>query len=212
MSKKRDAKSSKRASRTDTVRSAVDQAFQATAQATADAGLLTRGRAAEIADELVGNITRLRDALEDARPASTEDLKALRVDMAALAERLDRLEGARAAGAVTGSDPAAAAKPAARSASPRRGAAKPSAAKPSARASASRSAAAKRTSAAAAAAKPTSAKPRTASKPKQAAKPAAARPAAAKPAASKARASSPARAGASGTRSSRKSSASATKT
>ena len=211
MSKKRDAKSSKRASRTDTVRSAVDQAFQATAQATADAGLLTRGRATEIADELVGNITRLRDALEDARPASTEDLKALRVDMAALAERLDRLEGARAYGAVTG-DPAPAAKPAARSASPRRGAAKPSAAKPSARASASRSAAAKRTSAAAAAAKPTSAKPRTASKPKPAAKPAAARPAAAKPAASKPRASSPTRAGASGTRSSRKSSASATKT
>ena len=102
MSKKKDVKSSKRASRTDTVRSAVDQAFQATAQATADAGLLTRGRATEIADELVGNITRLRDALEDARPASTEDLKALRADMAALAERLDRLEGARAAGAVTG--------------------------------------------------------------------------------------------------------------
>ena len=107
MAKKKDAKKDKKASRTETVRAAVDQAFQATAQATADAGQLTRGRATEIADELVGNIARLRDALEDARPATADDVKALRTEIAALGERVGRLEIARAAAAITGEDPAA---------------------------------------------------------------------------------------------------------
>jgi len=106
------------------VRAAVDQAFQATAQATVDAGQLTRGRATEIADELVGNIARLRDALEDARPATAEDIKALRTEIAAVAERVGRLEIARAAAAITGEDPAA--KPIASKPPPRR----PAAAKP----------------------------------------------------------------------------------
>ncbi|MDQ3632859.1 MAG: hypothetical protein M3417_16630, partial [Actinomycetota bacterium] len=97
MAKKKDAKKDKQASRTDAVRAAVDQAFQATAQATAGAGQLTRGRAAEIADELVGNFTRLREALDDVRPATPDDLKALRTEVVALGERVGRLETARAA-------------------------------------------------------------------------------------------------------------------
>ena len=76
MAKKKEVKKEKKASRSDTVRAAVDQAFQATAQVTADAGNVTRGRATEIADkrateiadELVGNITRLRDGA-GGRPA-----------------------------------------------------------------------------------------------------------------------------------------------
>ncbi len=160
MAKKTHPKKDKKMGRTETVRAAVDQAFQATAQATADAGQLTRERATEIADELVGNITRLRDALDDVRPATTDDSKALRAELASLSERVGRLETARAAAAITGTDPAA--KPAARSATARRGGAKPAAAKPSARASASRTAAAKRTTAAAAAAS----KPKAAKKPK----------------------------------------------
>lgn len=107
MAKKKDDKKDKKASRAETVRAAVDQAFQATAQATVDAGQLTRGRATEIADELVGNIVRLRDALEDARPATAEDIKALRTEIASVAERVGRLEIARAAAAITGEDPAA---------------------------------------------------------------------------------------------------------
>ena len=59
MAKKKDTKKDKKASRTDTVRSAVDQAFQATAQATVDAGQLTRGRAH---DRIVGFCGQLRRA------------------------------------------------------------------------------------------------------------------------------------------------------
>jgi ubiquinone biosynthesis protein UbiJ len=105
MAKKKDGKKDKKSSRTDTVRAAVDQAFQATAQATADAGQLTRGRATEIADELVGNITRLRDVLEDVRPATAEDLKALRTDLDQLRDRVAKLENARAASAIAGDGP-----------------------------------------------------------------------------------------------------------
>jgi polyhydroxyalkanoate synthesis regulator phasin len=157
MAKKKDAKKSKQTSRADAVRAAVDQAFQATANATAGAGQLTRGRAAEIADELVGNITRMRDALEDVRPATPEDIKALRSEIATLAERVGRLETARAAEAITGTP--AAAKPAATRAPSRRTAAKPAAAakpKPAAPAKTGATGAAR-------------AKPAAASKPKPAA-------------------------------------------
>ena len=102
MAKKKDARKNKQSSRTDAVRAAVDQAFQATAQATAGAGQLTRGRAAEIADELAGNITRLRHALDDVRPATPDDLKALRIEVAVLAERVGRLEAGRGAAADPG--------------------------------------------------------------------------------------------------------------
>ncbi len=122
MAKKKDAKKSKQNSRADAVRAAVDQAFQATAHATAGAGQVTRGRAAEIADELVGNIARVREALEDVRPATPEDIKALRSEIATLAERVGRLETARAADAITGAAPAA--KPVAAPAPSRRAAAK----------------------------------------------------------------------------------------
>ena len=101
MAKENGKKSQAKRGRTEQVRSAVDQAFQATAQATADAGQLTRERATEIADELVGNITRLREALDDARPATAEELKALRTEVVELRERLGRLEIARAADAIT---------------------------------------------------------------------------------------------------------------
>ncbi len=78
--------------RTDAVRAAVDQAFAATA----GGAQLTRERAQEIADELAGAVGRLRDALDDARPATAEDLKGLRTELAALGERVARVEAAQA--------------------------------------------------------------------------------------------------------------------
>ncbi len=191
MAKKKDAKKEKKASRSDAVREAVDQAFQATARELADAGQVTRGRATEladelvgvtrgrateIADELVGNITKLRDVLEDARPATAEEIREVRTELAALAARVGAIEAAQvatparkpSAARAKPARKAPAAKPAAaRSAAAKPAAAKPAAAKPAAtkrgasatgtpssRASATRTAAAKRTSAAAKAAKP----------------------------------------------------------
>ncbi len=67
-------------SRADQVRSAVDSAFQ-----TAGAQL-GRERAVDLADELTSAAQRVREALEDLRPSSAEDVK--RLD-----ERLDAIEG-----------------------------------------------------------------------------------------------------------------------
>jgi polyhydroxyalkanoate synthesis regulator phasin len=87
-------------SRAEAVRAAVDQAFQATA----GRAEVTGRRAQEIADELAGAVTRLRDVLEDARPVTTTDLDGLRAEVAAvqagvagLGERVAALEAAAAA-------------------------------------------------------------------------------------------------------------------
>ena len=80
-------------SRTEAVRSAVDQAFQATA-GTATQG--ARDRAQELVDELAQAAGRVREALDDLRPPTADDIKALRTDLEALEKRVAALEKDRA--------------------------------------------------------------------------------------------------------------------
>lgn len=131
-------------SRADQVRSAVDMAFQAAG------AQLGRERAVDLADELASAAQRVREALEELRPPSVEDLKRLDQRLRAIERRLDALEGAakprNAARTATRGKPAAR-----RAASPKpkpkpkpavRGAAKPKpkpASRPAARKPASRS-------------------------------------------------------------------------
>ncbi len=96
-------------SRADAVRQAVDQAFQTQ---------IPRERISELLDELGSTAGRLRGAVDELRPASAEEVKTLRADVAALTARVAALE-------------TAAAKPKPKPA-PRRAAAKPAAAKPAA--------------------------------------------------------------------------------
>jgi hypothetical protein len=72
-------------SRTDAVRQAVDQAFQTQ---------IPRERISELLDDLGSTAGRLRGAVEELRPASSEDVKSLRADVQALAARLAALEAA----------------------------------------------------------------------------------------------------------------------
>jgi hypothetical protein len=72
-------------SRTDAVRQAVDQAFQAQ---------IPRERISELLDELGHTAGRLRGAVDELRPASAEEVRTLRADLAALAARVDALEAA----------------------------------------------------------------------------------------------------------------------
>jgi polyhydroxyalkanoate synthesis regulator phasin len=82
----------KKSKRTDAVRTAVDEAFQAAA----GQAQVTRDRAQDIVDELSGAAGRLRDVLEDLRPPTTDDVRHLRDEVRALAERVARLEEAQA--------------------------------------------------------------------------------------------------------------------
>ena len=90
------------ASRSDAVRSAAVQAFQATA---GQAGV-TRERAQELADELASAAGRVIGALDDLRPATGDDVRALRDELRGLEGRIAALEAAAAAPA-----PKRAAKP-----------------------------------------------------------------------------------------------------
>jgi translation initiation factor IF-2 len=72
-------------SRTDAVRQAVDQAFQAQ---------IPRERIGELLDELGHTAGRLRGAVDDLRPASADDVKSLRADLQALTARVAALESA----------------------------------------------------------------------------------------------------------------------
>lgn len=76
--------------RTDQVRTAVDQAFQ---QAV-DGAQLTRERAQEIADELAAAAGRVREALDELRPPSGDDLRSLGDRLDALEARIAKLEAA----------------------------------------------------------------------------------------------------------------------
>jgi polyhydroxyalkanoate synthesis regulator phasin len=124
-------KGKKQKSRADAVRAAVDQAFTATA----DRAGVTQKRAQEIADELTHAVGRLRDALDDARPATATDLDALRAEIAALGERVGKLE---AAAKPAPRRPSAKA-PAARKPAPRKPRSTPASHVPAARAAAKRS-------------------------------------------------------------------------
>jgi polyhydroxyalkanoate synthesis regulator phasin len=143
-------KSAKQQSRTDAVRAAVDQAFQATA----DQAEGTQRRVQEIADELTSVAGRLREALDGARPVTATDLDALRADITGLTTRVAALEAAAAKPVPAARKPAARRPAAARSATAKPAARKPAAAKaagarsttaaskvPAARAAARRSAA-----------------------------------------------------------------------
>src|SRR5436305_13104115 len=83
----------KKQTRGDAVRQAVDEAFQAAAGQAQQFG---RERAQEIVDELAGAAGRLRDALDDLRPPTGDDVRALREELRALAVRVAALEEAQA--------------------------------------------------------------------------------------------------------------------
>jgi polyhydroxyalkanoate synthesis regulator phasin len=80
------------AGRADAVRSAAVQAFQATA---GQAGI-TRERAQELADELATAAGRVIGALDELRPATADDLRSVREEVAALEARIAALEAAGA--------------------------------------------------------------------------------------------------------------------
>jgi polyhydroxyalkanoate synthesis regulator phasin len=80
-------------SRAEQLRAAVEGAFGATAQGAAP----VQKRAQELADELVGAASRVRDVLEELRPPSPEELDALRAQVEALERRVAELEAAAAA-------------------------------------------------------------------------------------------------------------------
>ena len=78
-------------SRADQVRSAVEGAFQA---AGAQIG---RDRAIDLADELASAAQRVREALEELRPPSADDLKRISARLTAIERRLSALEDKPAA-------------------------------------------------------------------------------------------------------------------
>jgi polyhydroxyalkanoate synthesis regulator phasin len=80
--------------RAEAVRSAVDEAFSAAA---GQAQTTTR-RAQELVDELTQVAGRVQQAVDDLRPAGADEVRALRREVRALAERVAKLEqGARSA-------------------------------------------------------------------------------------------------------------------
>lgn len=77
----------KPSSRVGAVREAVDQAFQTQ---------IPRERISGLLDELGNTAGRLRGAVDELRPASAEEVNALRAQVLALAARVDALESGRA--------------------------------------------------------------------------------------------------------------------
>jgi polyhydroxyalkanoate synthesis regulator phasin len=75
----------------ETLRSAVDR----TVQATLGQAQVTRERAQELVDELAGTAGKVREAIPDLRPVTTEDLKGLQARLDALERRLAKLERQR---------------------------------------------------------------------------------------------------------------------
>src|SRR6185436_4678253 len=107
-------------SRTDQVRSAVNMAFQAAG------AQLGRERAIDLADELASAAQRVREALEELRPPTADDVKRVAKRLTAIEKRLGDLEAA--AGAVAARRPGARAVASTAARSARR----PAAAKPKA--------------------------------------------------------------------------------
>jgi len=79
-------------SRTDAVRHAVDDAFAAAAGQAQS----TSRRAQDLVDEMGRAAGRVGKAIDDLRPPSAEDLRALRREVQVLKERVDALEQAAA--------------------------------------------------------------------------------------------------------------------
>src|SRR3954463_1193169 len=78
--------------RAEAVRSAAAQAFQSTA---GQAGI-TRERAQDLADELAQAAGRLIGAFDELRPATADDVRSLRAQVAALEQRVAALEATAA--------------------------------------------------------------------------------------------------------------------
>jgi polyhydroxyalkanoate synthesis regulator phasin len=100
VAKKKDKDKQRSAGRAEAVRSAVDQAFQATAdqgnKAAASAASATvgaRGRAQELVDELAQAAGKVRVALDELRPTTADELRQLREDLRALERRVAAVEG-----------------------------------------------------------------------------------------------------------------------
>ncbi|MCW3046294.1 MAG: hypothetical protein JWO74_578 [Solirubrobacterales bacterium] len=81
-----------RQTRAESVRAAAAQAFSATA----GQAQMTRERAQELADELAGAAGRVRDALDELRPPSGDDVRELQAEVRNLQARVKALEEARA--------------------------------------------------------------------------------------------------------------------
>jgi polyhydroxyalkanoate synthesis regulator phasin len=82
-------------SRAEQVRTAVEQAFGATAQGAGP----VRERAQDLADELVGAASRFREVLEELRPPTGDELAVLRERLDGLERRVAELEAERTAAA-----------------------------------------------------------------------------------------------------------------
>ena len=89
---KDEKKKDKQPGRGDVVRSAVDQAFQATAEQAETA----RVGAQSIVDEFAQAAGRVREVLEDLRPPTTDEVADLRATVAKLEQRVATLEAAGA--------------------------------------------------------------------------------------------------------------------
>ncbi|HEX8206246.1 MAG TPA: hypothetical protein VF587_09330 [Solirubrobacteraceae bacterium] len=82
-----------RNSRTEAVRSAVEQAFQSQASSAASATQSARDRAQDVVEDLAQAAGRVREALDDLRPPSSEEIRELRAELSALEKRVAKLEG-----------------------------------------------------------------------------------------------------------------------
>jgi chemotaxis regulatin CheY-phosphate phosphatase CheZ len=82
-------------SRTEAVRSAVEQAFQTQAATAASATQGARDRAQDLVDDLAQAAGKVREALDDLRPPTAEDLRALRTELRQLEQRVAALEKRR---------------------------------------------------------------------------------------------------------------------
>jgi polyhydroxyalkanoate synthesis regulator phasin len=85
----------RRSSRSDLVRSAVDQAFQEAASQGTAAAETGRERAQDIVDQLAQAAGRVRDVLDELRPPTGDELRTLQETVAALEQRVAALERAQ---------------------------------------------------------------------------------------------------------------------
>ena len=121
--KDKDKDKAKGAGRADAVRSAVDQAFQTTAEQSVAAAEQGRDAAQDIVDQLAQAAGRVREVLDDLRPPTGDDVRSLKRSIDALERRIAALEGA-------GKTRPAARKPAARKPAAKRATTRSASSKP----------------------------------------------------------------------------------
>ncbi len=81
-----------KAGRADVVRSAVNEAFTTTAEQTGAAAEQGREAAADIVDQLAQAASRVRDVIDDLRPPTGDDVRALQRSVERLERRVAALE------------------------------------------------------------------------------------------------------------------------